>query len=654
MNQISGLALTGVEEFLRTYPPFEFLPDNLLAFLVNKLEISYFTNHSTFEDLPHGLRIIRSGAAEVKGENDLLIDRLEEGDSFNQKGLMDSNPLIKIKLIEDSLIYFLPQDTYLEIRRLDRNFDRHFQNQRSKRLRRATRYEVNPQGMLEKISAKMNRNLVTVNKNMTIQNCARVMSEKRVSSLLIVESETTDQPQESNGLIGIITDRDIRSRVVAQNLPLQTKVSEIMTTSPKTIMESDTLFSATIKMLKHRIHHLPVIKDAKLEKPAVQNESSEQLTHNSSRNLTSKSIPKLIPIGMITTSDLMLQNKNDPVFIVQHIYRQQNPEGIANILNHIPELLNQSLATGLKVNMASEILTAISDAVTIRLIELYQIKHGEPPVEFCWLGFGSQGRKEQLLNPDQDNGLLISDDLQDSDQNWFEGLASFVCDGLNYCGYVYCPGDIMATNNTWRQTLSVWQSYIDHWTQTPTPKAVMHTTIFFDLRCIYGNKKLFHRLQSKMIETASQNTIYLAAMAANTLESDPPLGVFRRFLVERNGKHANELDLKKRGILPIIDMVRLLSISNKVFAVSTIDRLNHLAAQKLLSMEDARNLQDALAVILQLRLNHQINQRNNHQKVSNYINPNELPQFSKRQLKDAFAVIKDAMASIQRHYDIVS
>jgi CBS domain-containing protein len=313
-------------------------------------------------------------------------------------------------------------------------------------------------------------------------------------------------------------------------------------------------------------------------------------------------------------------------------------------------LMVQWVNSGMKAQQISQILTAISDAVTVRLIQLAEKKLGPAPVPWCWAGFGSQARGEQLLGADQDNGMIIDDSVEASQLTWYEELADFVCDGLNECGYVYCPGGIMAKTDEWRQPLSTWKQTVRRWAVSPTPDAVMRVSIFFDIRAIYGDSGLARRLQKTMLKQASTNSIFLAALAANALASRPPLGIFRRFVVDRDGEHRDSVDLKKRGVLPVTEIVRLHALARKINAVNTDERLQALAHAKHLTIVDSRNLADALHFIQQLRIKNQCQQIVRGEKISNYLNPRDLPKMAKEQLRDAFTIIDEAQSAVRHTY----
>jgi len=178
----------------------------------------------------------------------------------------------------------------------------------------------------------------------------------------------------------------------------------------------------------------------------------------------------------------------------------------------------------------------------------------------------------------------------------------------------------------------------------------MRVSIFFDIRSIYGSSSLCDKLQKTMLKQASENSIFLAALAANALDTKPPLGIFRRFVVDRDGEHRDSLDLKKRGVLPVTEIVRLRALANKIPAVNTNERLKALAEDKHMTIVDSRNLIDALHFIQHQRIKHQCDQILRGEKVTNFLNPRDLPKMAKEQLRDAFTIIDDAQSAIRQTY----
>lgn len=605
-----------VVEFLATCPPFDLLQESILHRVAQNIEINYYRRgHVCGSKNPGDLRVIRSGAIDIIAADKRLLDRMGEGESYILSEMYLENPDVTVILYEDSLIYTIPEAIFKELSSKHRDVDRHYHRQLHRRLRRAARYTPEPNNLMRRVDSIMTRDVLSFAPSQTIQEVARVMSERRVSSGLISVDGV---------LVGIITDRDLRSRVVAEGLDVTAPVEDIMTIAPKAMHVDSTVFDVTLFMVRNKIHHLPIV--AATDDRTV--------------------------LGIITTSDLMLARQDDPVNLVQHLSRALNIDAMRAVVDSLPVTMAEWVNAGIKSNQISHFLTAISDAVTKRLLELGQEKFGPAPVPFAWLGFGSQGRAEQLINADQDNGMVIHDSMKPEQADYFKQLATFVCDGLDACGYVYCPGKIMAMTDTWRMPLKGWCYTVDGWTNQPTPDAVMRVSIFFDIRHIYGDESLTQQLQNHMLDRTSRNSIFLSALADNVLQYSPPLSVFRRFVVERNGEHKDSFNLKKRGVIPIIDMMRIHSLANHIDAVNTTDRINALIKAKIMTVKDGRNMQDAFDYIMQLRVENMAAtiEQEGASHVDNYLDPDKLPDVKRRHLKDAFEVVHDAQGFIKTRY----
>ncbi|WP_232059121.1 DUF294 nucleotidyltransferase-like domain-containing protein [Kineobactrum salinum] len=427
MTTEGDFALAPVRDFLARLPPFQDLPGEDLEQAVTALLVSYHRRGERFEAASdeQGLRILRSGAVDIRDGDHELLDRLGEGESFD----LDAGPDgATATVIEDCLLYLLPVGDWRELRNRHRDFDRFFSRQRDRRLRRAARYQPAANSLLRKLHTVMSTDLVTVAAQDPVQVVAQRMAARRVSSALVC----TDQR-----LLGIVTDRDLRTRVVARGQPSTTPVTQIMSPAPLTIGPTASLFDATLMMTRHGLHHLPVVDDERL-------------------------------LGIVTTSDLMLAREDDPVYLVQHISRQPDVASIRARVMAVPALMASWIEAGMRAPQVGHILTAISDAVTRRLIALAEAELGPAPAPWCWLAFGSQARGEQLPGADQDNGIVIDDSLAAGDEVWFQALASRVSDGLDSCGYPYCKGAVMATTDQWRQPLAVWRDTVRRWCATPT------------------------------------------------------------------------------------------------------------------------------------------------------------------------------------------
>lgn len=635
---IQSPELTMVTEFLRHCLPFNLLTDEALLASGNKIVIRYVKQGTAIAaDESSALRIIRSGAVDLlchgEGGNDRddhckLLERLGETEHFNLKGLAEHEPQVYARTIEDTLFYELPLDEYVALRNEYRDFDRYFHRQRSRRVRRANRVQTQQAPMMQALASVMTTDLLTVSSELPVFAVAKKMTERGCSSALILDQ---------GKLKGIITDRDLRSRVLAQAIPPSATVSKVMTSNPVTINIDRSVFDAMLMMSEHRIHHLPVMQG-----------------HGGVGRTTEAEANPLV--GIVTLTDVLRSKQNDPLLLTHQIAQCESIAALKQALTALPQLFIQWQQQGSRADQITRLLTMISDSVTRQLILLAQKALGDPPCEFSWLAFGSQGREELLLSSDQDNALVYNDEaLSDpynkkTAQDYFAQLANFVCNGLDQCGYVFCRGGIMASNPQWCLPLSQWIKTVVLWGEEPTTEAVMRVCIFFDIRCVSGSQILSRQLQESMLSVA-HNDIFLAALAKGALGHRPPLGFFRRFVLSHNGDHKHQLDLKHQGVVPLIDLVRVRALANGISAVNTLSRLKSLIKNGHLTLRDGRNLEDAWRILQRIRMEHLVAQIESGQVPDNFIDPSALSDLQRQQLKDAFALIADSQKVLSMHFE---
>jgi CBS domain-containing protein len=314
--------------------------------------------------------------------------------------------------------------------------------------------------------------------------------------------------------------------------------------------------------------------------------------------------------------------------------------------------LQQNLAAAeASAYSTGHIVTAITDALTSRLLQLAEAKLGPPPVDYAWVAAGSQARSEQTAKSDQDNCLVLDDSYDETlHGEYFKSLANFVNDGLDACGYVYCPGEMMARTDEWRQPQQRWAEYFRRWTHAPEPKALMLTCVFFDLRLIYGRAALLDDLRRATLAETRDNRIFLAHMVGNALKHRPPLSMFGGISTVKHGELRDAVDLKHSGIVPIVDLARVYALAGGHEAVNTHDRLMVAAQSHEISEQSARDLRDALEFLATLRLQHQARQLADGHEADNFLSLAELSNFERGQLKDAFGVVQTLQSVLAQRY----
>lgn len=609
-----------IRNFLSRHHPFDLLPPGALgevASAVTVAEVPRGTLLMRPGEPANTLFVVRRGAVETRTVEGQLLARLGEGDVFGVRAILRGGKAVnRSEAIEDSRLYCLPAAVFQKLRAEHPTFAYFFATIDGSRPKDPSDGPFGTRSLdvlTRRVGDLLARGAVTLDAASTVADAARLMRRERVSSVLVTEA---------GRLAGIFTDRDLRSRVVAEELPYATPVADAMTPNPLRVRASDQAFDALLMMSRHNIHHLPVVAD-----------DGEALK------------------GCLTGSALIESHTASPLFVARGIHGCGSVEELRDIVATIPGLVNRMAEAGGTAEAIGRVTAILTDAVTTRLIALAEAALGPPPVPYAWLAAGSQGRQEQTALSDQDNALLLDDSFSAAVHGtYFENLARTVCDGLNACGYVYCPGEMMAMNANWRLTLSQWKETFRRWIDQPEPKALMLLSVFFDLRPVHGPADLFDVLQTTILERTAKNRIFQAHMARNALTHEPPIGFFRNFVLVRGGDHHHTLDLKHRGVAPIIDLARVYALAAGVRPVNTFDRLAAAADAGTLSRDGVQDLTDALEFVALTRLRHQARMIREGQKADNFLAPEELSGFERNHLKAAFAVVKTMQGSMANTY----
>jgi len=616
------IELIEMRDFIAQYHPFDLLPKDVLDNLPSTMKSSYARKGSNVVQAGKGckfLYIVRTGAVETHSPDGQLLARLGEGEAFGVHAMLNNCVALNtVTAIEDSLFYMLPYEDFEKLRTEYTQFAYFFAPLGAARLRDVRSKSTGTgEGQIDLMSTKagdmLGRAPITITPTATIQEAAQTMRNERVSCLLVTEQDK---------LVGILTDRDLRNRVVANAMDYQMPVNDIMTPNPISLGVDDYAFDVLLAMTRANIRHLP-IKDG------------DDVA------------------GVITNTNLVQRQTTSAVYLVGDIYKRTSYDGLAEIVDNIPKVLLHLVESGASSHNIGHIITSVADAVTVRLVQLAEEKLGAAPIPYVWCASGSQARHEQTGVGDQDNCLVLDDSYDEAKHGeYFKALASFVCDGLNACGYIYCPGEIMAVTDKWRQPVKTWKRYFTGWIEEPEPKALMHSCIFFDLRPITGEVALFDELQSLVQEKAQKNSIFLSMMVGNALTHTPPLGFFKNFVLIRGGEHDHQFDLKHTGVVPIVDIARIYALESGISAVNTYERLMAEREAKILSEEGARDLLDSYEFIAITRLEHQARQIRKGVKPDNYMSPEDLSHFERNHLKDAFSVVKTIQSSMASAHNV--
>jgi CBS domain-containing protein len=598
-------------EFLHTVPPFNTLETDDLKSLARKLEAAYYPQgRKIFESSPPpGLAVIRKGAVRLVDHDHRFLDKRSEGELFGHSIYFHGEQKDYIaEAEEDCLLWHLGQTDFESVCSEYPLLEEYFSSHLKTRLSAAAQV----QHVATQVRDLLRREPVLIDSASSIREAAALMSGENVSSVLVMNGEQ---------LGGIVTDKDLRQRVIAAGLDTATPIREVMTVDPMTLEVDTGVDSALLMMMRENYHHLPVVDEGR-------------------------------PVGLVAAGDILRSQSEHPLRLVRDIHKRTSLEQLVRLSRRLPSLFERMVTLGRDVKQIGCMVTHITDAFTIRLIQLAEDKLGPPPMPYAWVAFGSQAREEQTARTDQDNGIVLERKADEEEAAYFARLSQFVCDGLDELGYVYCPGEIMALNVKWRVSLAKWKRHFDNWIDEPEPKSVMHSSIFFDMRCVDGDRRLVDELLEYAVSRAKDNRIFRRFMAANLLAHRPPIGFFRRFVQEDDGSQSEGLNLKHRGIVPITDLVRMRALEGGVLAANTFRRLDDVIALGIVNKSDARSLGDALALINRIRLNHQAEQMSAGQDPTNFVPPDELSPLMRRNLKAAFMLVVEAQNALAHRYQV--
>jgi CBS domain-containing protein len=587
-----------VEDFLNTSAPFDILDKEQKLELVKHTELVYLTADNV-GDLQKGkasLFLIQNGQFSVQ-DSDAPLRHLSEGDYFGYTNIMEKrNFSLSISVDSPGLVYCFEASAVTPLFELPaiRNF---FDGLRNNALQNHAISDSNSMWLYKLLEDVINKSPVSVDVETSITAAAQLMTTQKVSSLLVTREDK---------LIGIITDRDLRSRVVAASLDIHLPVSHIMTPNPAQIMGNRTLFDALALMTERNIHHLPVI---------------DQQT--------------LVPLGMVTASDIIRHQRGNVLFIIGELSKAENLYELTRLSWQLPHYFSAHAKKAGEYDIAGKILSQATDIMTRKLIGFFQQANGKAPMMFAWLVYGSQAREDQTMGSDQDNGLLLAERPSEAQAEYFAKMADYVCNGLAKCGIKLCDGNIMASNPKLRLSLEEAIEEAKRWVKAPTKDAIMHFNIFLDVRCAAGDISLFKQLQRQRAPLMKQN-MFLAALTRNSNEISVPLSMFQKFIYEKGRKEKDVIDLKTRAVALINNIARIYALADGVTLPNTLARLDALSENSQLSKRDATNLRDIWLFLNRLRWRHQLENK----VTDNRVSVSSLSSIEKHQLKAAFKAIE--------------
>ncbi|WP_297336653.1 DUF294 nucleotidyltransferase-like domain-containing protein [Algoriphagus sp.] len=631
-----------VAEFLKGYPPFSFLSQENLSLVARSVEVRYYEKGAFLfqkgeDPLPHFL-VLKEGKIELLDGMEIK-EYCEEGDVFGVLALLGKRPyLLSAKAVEDALIYAVPVAVFEEMLNQNSKVALYFaagfasgqvvvrQDLSQGQIARKT-FKTQPKDhslliFSDQSQIKVSENVLVALPHISIQHAAQLMSAHQVSSLVLVDANRFP--------LGIITDKDLRNKVVSEAKDVSRTAGEIMSTPVVTQPRGADFSDLYLTMIKHRLHHLILTEDGTEQSPVC---------------------------GIISDHDVLLSMGNSPAVVVHALNNAASLAEMRAIRDRAEQMLRYYLDNEVAMDFVSSVMTEINDTIIQKAAERVKkeldSKYPEcRSLNFAFLSLGSEGREEQLLRTDQDNALIYEDvpeALHQQAQAYFLALGTGIVETLIACGFSPCPGEMMASNPRWVQPLSGWKKYFSDWILTPTADALLKASICFDFRAISGSTSLSQSLSAHIYDQVQKKKAFLSFLGLNALKNPPPLGFFKGFMVEKSGEHRDQFDIKARAMMPMADLARLLILSHGVVGINnTFRRFERLAELEPQQSELYSQAGKAYEILMRMRALEGLQ----HQNSGRYIDPESLGKIQRQLLKNAFVPLSELQSLVEVRFQL--
>ena len=441
------------------------------------------------------------------------------------------------------------------------------------------------------------------------------MHENSVGSIIITDDERHP--------VGIFTLRDLRTMVAEEKAPLDTPIRQVMTRAPSRLTAQADAFEAAMLMAEHHFAHICVVDD------------EDRL------------------IGVVSERDLFSLQRVDLVNLARTIGTASHLRTLVSLRTDVSRLVDAMLAHGADSGQVVKIITTLNDVTVRRVLEL-NIKKNDPGIPFTWLTFGSEGRQEQTLLTDQDNGILFQTPEGMTAEQVREKLLPFarkVNDELAECGFTLCKGNIMASNPKLCLSDKEWDDWFIRFIDASTPQNLVYSSIFLDMRAIYGPTEPLNDLLDKILTRIRKNALFQKMLAGNAFQRKPPLTMFRNFrYISEGNKHS--LDLKRQGLAPFVEAVRVFALANGVETANTLERMDELAKKGVFDPKDANAWKEGYSLIQAIRMRAHQEMLAKGEELTNYIDPDDLNPLDRRILRESFRQAQRLQQKLEVTYQL--
>lgn len=622
----------GVIRFLRQYQPFARMEEAALQFLAANVAMGYYPKGSRILDpaqpMPQAFHIIQRGTVQLVPFNAAHSDDVQPvtmgpGECFSVSAMLENRPVVSpYTAIADTFCYELPADCFPELLNRSpvfREFTTEFLASMLRESRRLIQLNFNAttgeqQAMSRALRSLIKRQPVTCVPETPLGDVLRTMQNRKIGCMLVVN--------DANQPVGIFTRHDVLDRVALAQCSLDRPVSDVMTPNPLTLPGESSAYDAALLIADRGIRHIPVCDGGCL-------------------------------LGVVTERDLFALQRVSVRAINRTIASAQSIDELRRAATDIRRLARSMLGQGVSSEHMTLIISTLNDALVRQVLGIEESRHGLKDIRWGWLAFGSEGRFEQTISTDQDNGLIFDSgsEAPNAVRARLLPFAQAVNRALDACGFPLCRGNIMAGNPQWCLSLEEWRQHFDQWIDNTDPQALLGAVIFFDFRSLHGDDAMARNLREHLAALARGNSRFQRQLAQYALENKPPLGLISDFVTEDEGDARGTINLKTSGARLFTDAARVLALATGVAHTNTVQRLRQAAVALQMPAGEIDGIVEGFYFLQTLRLRGQMS-ADPAIHDPNRIDPSSLNEVDRRILKESLRQLRKLQSRIALDYQL--
>jgi CBS domain-containing protein len=623
--------------FLKTVKPFNLLTDDVLLGVADLLEVVTYTKDAIVYQQEvtkmKGVDLIVKGEYESffydSSQNKRSVEKHHEGYCFGGISVLlnGKRSLKTVAVKKGTVVYFLPRKTFRALCKAFEEFFKYFTAEFGKRMqnedfvhffKRPNSFEdsfiASDQFYSRKVESIEYREIISCLNSTPVFQAARIMASNKISCLFVQNAHEK--------IIGFVTDITLRDKIIASQRDTATPVFEVMDAPVVSIGQQAYVYEAVLMMFQTKTRYLLIEKDGNY-------------------------------IGSISRNKLLGELAQSPLVFIQSVKQALSYQELKRKWEVVPEIVTQLIGRGVNPEIINQVITTIADTIAVKVIEKTIAEIGDPPAKFVFMVLGSEGRKEQTLKTDQDNAIIYEDKANEQRElvrEYFLKFADLVSGRLNLIGFSFCTGDLMAKNPKWTHSLSHWKRNYTRWIDDSVPETVVNFSTFFDCRFIYGEKEIMEELHGFIDEKLQQplgGLFYILTL--NALQYEPPLTFFKNIRTQTVG--SQEVFDIKTAMTPIVDLVRVYALKERIFKVNTGERLKALKEKGIFSEAAFNELSHSYYFLMGMRLKSQASQiMYDKTEPNNYIDLNTITKIEQVTLIEIFKTIVNFQGKIRLEF----